>query len=136
MNAALNFEPMLLWCRPHPSLQAKSSCLNSGDVLTLLERRIYHQTMTKNRPRLSLRSRLGGLPSRPVETRGTLRHSLELDSECVSMAYNELTGFLHKWSPRTTCVIINGPPVHPVCAINGPRCNKRSPISNICRTLG
>ena len=80
MKAALNFEPMLLWCRPHPSLQAKSNCLNSpcnGDVLTLLKRRIYHQTMTKNRSPLSLRSRLSGLPSRPVETRGALRRSLE-----------------------------------------------------------
>ena len=29
-------------------------------LFALLERRIYHQSMTKNRPRLSLRSRLGG----------------------------------------------------------------------------
>ena len=29
MKAILNFEPMLLWCRPHTSLQAKSSCSNS-----------------------------------------------------------------------------------------------------------
>ena len=45
----------------------------TGDVLTPLERRSYHQTMTnaKSRHRLSLRSRLGGLPSRPVETRVT-----------------------------------------------------------------
>ena len=63
---------MLLWCRQHPSLQAKSSCLNSlcnGNLLALLECRIYHQTMTKNNPRLSLRSRLGGLLSRPLEMR-------------------------------------------------------------------
>ena len=75
---------MLFWCRPHPSLQAKSSCsslLCNGDILTALpERQIYHQTMTKNRPRLSLCSRLGGLPSRPVKMRGTLRHSLELEN--------------------------------------------------------
>ena len=30
----------------------------NGDVLALFERQIYHQTMTKNKPRLSLRSRL------------------------------------------------------------------------------
>ena len=48
-----------LWSRPHPSVQAKSSCSNSscnGDILTLLERRIYHHTMTKSRHHLSLRS--------------------------------------------------------------------------------
>ena len=87
-KVAPNFEPMLLWCRPHPSLQPKSSCSNSpcnGDILTLLERRIYHKTMTKNRPHLSLRSRLGGLPSRPVEMSGTLRHSLKLDHENASL---------------------------------------------------
>ena len=85
MKAALNFEPMLLWCRPHPSLQAKSSCQSNspcnGNILTLLECRIYHQTMTmtKNRPCLLLRSRrLSGLPSRPVETRSALRCSPEL----------------------------------------------------------
>ena len=65
---------MLLRCRSHPSLQAKSSCLNSpcnGNVLDLLKRPIYHQTMKKNRPRLSLCSMFGGLLSRPLE----MRHS-------------------------------------------------------------
>ena len=44
MKAALNFEHMLLWRRPHPSLQAKSSCLNSpcnGDVFAMIENQIY-----------------------------------------------------------------------------------------------
>ena len=88
MEAAPNFEPMLLWCRPHPSLQPKSSCSNSpcnGDILTLLKRRIDHQTMTKNRPRLSLRLRLGGLPSRPVEMSSTLCHSLKLKYDNASL---------------------------------------------------
>ena len=65
--------PRMRRWRPHPSLQAKSSCSNSlcnGDVLTPFERRIYHQTMTKSRHHLSLRPRIGGLPRRPVETRG------------------------------------------------------------------
>ena len=53
INVAPNFEPMLSWCRPHPTLQAKSSCSNSCN-----ECQIYYQAMTKNRPRLSLRSRL------------------------------------------------------------------------------
>ena len=49
----------------------------NGDVLALLERRIYHQAMSKNRPRLSLHLRLGGLLSRPLETRGASRRSFE-----------------------------------------------------------
>ena len=39
--------------------------------------RIYHQAMTKNRPHLSLRSRLSGLLSRPLEMRGALRCSFD-----------------------------------------------------------
>ena len=39
----------------------------------------------------------------------------------LELVCNELTGPLHKWSPGTTCVVINGPPGHPVCAINGPQ---------------
>ena len=54
INVAPNFEPMLSWCRPHPTLQAKSSCSNSS----CNECRIYHQAMTKNRPHLLLHSRL------------------------------------------------------------------------------
>ena len=48
--------------------------------------RIYHQAMTKNRPRLSLCLRLGGhgLLNRPLETRGALRCSFR--RECISMA--------------------------------------------------
>ena len=65
MKAELNFESMLLWRRPHPSMQAKSC---NGNILALLKRRIYHQAMIKNRPCLSLRSMLGGLLSRPLET--------------------------------------------------------------------
>ena len=45
------------WCRS--TAAARTHHCNS-DVLALLERRIYHQTMTMNRPRLSLRSRLSG----------------------------------------------------------------------------
>ena len=78
-----------LWCRPHPSLQAKSSYSNSqcnGDVLTPLERRIYHQTMTKCRHRLSLRSRLVGLLSRPVETQGACAARLSSGTWCISVA--------------------------------------------------
>ena len=44
----------------------------------------YHQAMMKNRPRLSLHSRLGGLLSRPVETRGASCRSFR--RECISMA--------------------------------------------------
>ena len=39
--------------------------------------RIYHQAMTKNRPCLSLRSKLGGLLSRPLEMYSTLCCSFE-----------------------------------------------------------
>ena len=84
MKAAPNFEPMPCYYgvdHTPSSLQAKSSCSNSpcnGDILTPLEHQIYHQTMTKNRYRLSLRSRFGGLPSRPVKTAWCLHRSLEL----------------------------------------------------------
>ena len=72
--------PTLLWHRQHFSLQAKSSCLNSlcnSDILALLERWIYHQTMTKNRPCLLLCSRHSGLLSRPLEMCGALHCSLK-----------------------------------------------------------
>ena len=88
MNVAPNFEPMLLWHRPHPSLHAKSSCLNSlcnGD-LALLERQIYmymyHQAMTKNRPHLLLCSRLRATEQASQITR---RFTLFIQ-ECISMA--------------------------------------------------
>ena len=87
MKAAPNFEPTLLWCRPHPSLQAKSSCsthhLMAIDVITLFKCPIYHQIMTKNRTHLSLRSRLSGLPSRRVETCDVLRRSFVLENESL-----------------------------------------------------
>ena len=74
MKGAPNFEPMLLWCRPHPSLQAKSSCSNSPCMQSMatfsLRSNVESTTKpwsTKSRYRLSLRSRLGGLLSRPVE---------------------------------------------------------------------
>ena len=74
--AAPNFEPMLLLCRPHLSLQAKYN----GDVLTMLKLQIYHQTMTKSRHRFSLCSRFAGLPSRLAKTHRTctVRSSLRM----------------------------------------------------------
>ena len=45
---------------------------HNGNLLALLKRRIYHWTMTKNRPRLSFHSRLSGLLRRPLETHGAL----------------------------------------------------------------
>ena len=74
MKVALNFEPMLLWCRPHPSLQAKSSCLNSPCIkwrCSLSSN--LPPDYDKNRPQLLLRLRLSGLLSRPLKTRGTPR---------------------------------------------------------------
>ena len=87
LKAAPNSEPLLLWRIPHPSLQAKSSCSNSpynGNVLALLERGIYHKTMTKNKPRLLLRSTVACWT-------GLLKHAAlctvtQLIWECVSMA--------------------------------------------------
>ena len=66
---------MLLWCRPHPSYS--NSCLSCNDnVLVLLELRIYPDSMTKNKPHLSLHSKLGGLLSRPLETCSASYHLL------------------------------------------------------------
>ena len=79
---------IVLWCRPPPHCRPRAAAWTyhvlNGDVLALLECRIYHQTMTKNRLHLLLCSRLSGLLSRPVETRGALRRSLK-NLECVSM---------------------------------------------------
>ena len=54
----------------------------NGDVLALLKRRIYHHTMTKNRPRLLLRSsearwHVACMLSRPLEMHDASRHSFE-----------------------------------------------------------
>ena len=71
--AAPNFEPICYYGVDHiphyrPSAAAsRIHCVMATFDLTLLECRIYHQTMTKNRSHLSLYLRLGGLPSRPVE---------------------------------------------------------------------
>ena len=86
---------MLLYNRLSVStcMQAKSSCSFNGDVLTpRLKRRIYHQAMTKSRHRLSLRSRLGGLLSRPQSKRAALAPLLRA-RECISMAPRT-------WQPR------------------------------------
>ena len=63
LNESLN----LLLHRPHPSLRGQQQLhvLEFGDVLAQLEWQIYHQTMPKNRPRLSLHSRIS--VSRPLE---------------------------------------------------------------------
>ena len=76
---------MLLWCRPHPSLQAKSSCSNS--LCKCREGNVRHslllnlQTMTINKP---LRSRLGGLLSRPLKMCSASRHSLKNASQSMA----------------------------------------------------
>jgi hypothetical protein len=59
-------------CSPLRSVQWQSSC--SVRMLNLLNHR---QAWQRTRLHLSLRSRLGGLLSRLVETHGTLHHSIE-----------------------------------------------------------
>ena len=56
-----------------------------GDNLALLERRICHQTMTKDRPRLLLRSRPGGMWPAEQASRN-MRHFALFIRECISMA--------------------------------------------------
>ena len=79
--AAQTLNLLVLLRRPHPSMQVNSSCANSPlqwwhprsvESTTRLWQRI-------DAPRLSLRSRLGGLLSRPLETRahGASRCSFE-----------------------------------------------------------
>ena len=84
MKAASNFEPMILWCRPHPSLHAKSSCSNSlcnGDILTQLERQIYHQTMIEKEQTLPLASLEARWPAEQAcRNARHLRRSLELEN--------------------------------------------------------
>ena len=70
------------WCR---SIAAARTHHFNGDVLTLLERRIHHWTMTKNRPRLSLRSRLGGTWPAEQASRNVQR-LVPFIRECISMA--------------------------------------------------
>ena len=59
-------------CRPRAA--ARTHRVLNGDVLS---RRIYQQTITKNRSRLSFHSKLGGLLSRSFEMRSASRCSLE-----------------------------------------------------------